>query len=202
MADDVDIDKLDITDELIAEGRADPGVVPDDMAPWMAAIIKTIDVSMLWVGRLTCLLIIPMIAVVIIEVVGRKLFVAPTDYAYDISRWTMGALFMLGAGYALMKGVHIRADFLYRTLSVKNQARIDLFLYIVFFFPSLALFTYVSFNYFGKAWLTEERSMDTAWMQVVWPVYSTLPIGGALLIIQGISEALKCVYAMQKGEWP
>lgn len=202
MADDVDIDKLDITDELIAEGRSDPGVTPPDMAPWMAAIIKTIDIGMLWIGRITCLLLIPMMAVVIIEVVGRKLFLAPTDYAYDVSRWTMGAMFMLGAGYALMKGVHIRADFLYRTMSVKTQARVDLVLYLVFFFPSMILFTWVAYEYFAKAFDTEERSMDTAWMQVVWPVYSSLPLGGLLLIIQGVSESLKCVYAIQKGEWP
>lgn len=197
-----DIGELDVTDEMIAERRSAPGVTPPDMAPWMRTVIGAIDIFSLWVGRIACLLLIPMMAVVIIEVVGRKLFIAPTDYAYDISRWTMGAMFMLGAGYALMRGVHIRADFLYRTMPVRWQARVDLFLYLVFFFPSLILFTWVASSYFGKAFATDERSMDTAWMQVVWPVYSTLPLGGLFLVIQGISESLKCVYAAQKGEWP
>lgn len=196
---DPDIPKLDVTDEMIAERRGE-GPMPPDM--WLGGVADAIDLFNLWVGRITCLLLIPMMTVVIIEVVGRKLFTAPTDYAYDISRWTMGAMFMLGAGYALMKGVHIRADFLYRALSVRNQARVDLFLYIVFFFPSMILFTWVAFEYFQKAWLTEERSMDTSWMQVVWPVYSTLPLGGLFLIIQGVSESLKCVYAIGKGRWP
>jgi TRAP-type mannitol/chloroaromatic compound transport system permease small subunit len=196
---DSDFSKLDVTDEMIAERRGD-GPMPPDM--WMGGLAQAIDTFSLWVGRIACLFLIPMMSVVIIEVVGRKLFTAPTDYAYDLSRWSMGAMFMLGAGYALMKGVHIRADFLYRTLSVRNQGRVDLFLYIIFFFPSMILFTWVAFHYFQKAWITEERSMDTAWMQIVWPVYSTLPLGGLFLIIQGISESLKCVYAIQRGRWP
>lgn len=196
---DPDLDSLDITDEMIAERRMGGGMPPD---MWLGGLAQGIDTFSLWVGRLVCLLLIPMMAVVIIEVVGRKLFLAPTDYAYDVSRWTMGAMFMLGAGYALMRGVHIRADFLYRGLPVAWQGRIDLVLYLVFFFPSLALFTWVSFEYFAKAFGTEERSMDTAWMQVVWPVYSSLPLGGLLLMIQGVSESLKCVYAIRKGAWP
>jgi TRAP-type mannitol/chloroaromatic compound transport system permease small subunit len=212
---DPDIPKLDITDEMIAERRSD-GPMPPDM--WLGGIATAIDTFSLWVGRLACLLLIPMMGVVIIEVVSRKFFqyfidwgledlartigLGPTDYAYDLSRWTMGAMFMLGAGYALMKGVHIRADFLYRTMSVRNQARVDLFLYLIFFFPSMILFTWVSFHYFQKAWGNSERSMDTAWMQVVWPVYSTLPLGGLFLIIQGVSESLKCFYAMRMGRWP
>ncbi|MEL6476933.1 MAG: TRAP transporter small permease subunit [Pseudomonadota bacterium] len=206
---------LDITDEMIAERRGD-GPMPPDM--WLGGVAETIDTISLWIGRLTCLLLIPMMTVVIIEVVSRKAFsymaaygmddvarsigLGPTDYAYDVSRWTMGAMFMLGAGYALMKGVHIRADFLYRTMSVRWQARVDLFLYLVFFFPSLILFTWVAGEYFWKAFDTQERSMDTAWMQVVWPVYSTLPLGGAFLVLQGISESLKCVYAAKRGVWP
>lgn len=199
MGDEPDISGLDITDEMIAERRGD-GPLPPDM--WLRGLASGIDRLSLWVGRITCLLLVPMMVVVIIEVVGRKLFTAPTDYAYDVSRWTMGAMFMLGAGYALMKGVHIRADFLYRRLSVRWQGGIDLFLYVVFFFPSMILFTWVAYEYFAKAWVSEERSMDTAWMQVVWPVYSTLPLGGFFLVLQGVSETLKSFHALRRGIWP
>ena len=54
-------------------------------------------------------------------------------WAYDISRMGAGAMFMLGAGYALSKGVHIRADFMYRDWSVKTQAIIDLTLILYYF---------------------------------------------------------------------
>ena len=74
----------------------------------------------------------PLILAMTYEVIARKLFLAPTIWAYDISRFLYGALFMLGAGYALSKGVHIRADFLYRNFKVKNQGLIDFVLYILF----------------------------------------------------------------------
>jgi TRAP-type mannitol/chloroaromatic compound transport system permease small subunit len=136
------------------------------------------------------------------EIIARKFFIAPTLWAYDISRMTMGAMFMLGAGYALMKGVHIRADFLYRILSERNQGRVDLALYLIFYFPSLALFFWFTAEYSLNAVRTGETSMDTAWMPILWPARMAMPVGAAFLLIQGVSEILKCVYAIRKGRWP
>ena len=68
------------------------------------------------------------------------MFVAPTLWVYDVSRMLAGVLFMLGAGYALMRGVHIRADFLYRNWSTKAQATIDATLYLAFYFPAMLFF--------------------------------------------------------------
>ena len=77
------------------------------------------------------------------EVLARKLFNAPTMWAYDMSRFFYGALFMLGAGYALSKGVHIRADFLYRNFKTKTQGRIDFWLYLIILFSRInCLFIY------------------------------------------------------------
>jgi TRAP-type mannitol/chloroaromatic compound transport system permease small subunit len=157
---------------------------------------------MLWTGRIVCLMLIPLLGAMVWEVVARKLFVAPTLWAYDVSRMISGAMFMLGAGYALMKGVHIRADFLYRTMSERTQARIDLALYLVFYFPSLILFFWITKDYAWTAFVRGETSMDTAWMPEVWPARMAMPAGAAMLLIQGVSEALKCVYAIQKGRWP
>ena len=78
-----------------------------------------IDILNNWVGKLTCLMLVPVIFAMIYEVVARKVFIAPTDWAYDTSRMFSGAMFMVGAGYALMRGVHIRADFLFnRTITI------------------------------------------------------------------------------------
>ena len=106
---------LDITDELIAERRAGmPGDTPDDMNKFSRMVVSNIDIMSHLVGKLTCLLLLPVILSMVYEVVARKLFVSPTDWAYDTSRMISGAMFMLGAGYALMRGVQIRADFLFR----------------------------------------------------------------------------------------
>ena len=94
---------------------------------------------------------VPLIAVVVYEVlsqnidailrgaemgwVGKALGLGPTLWVYDTSRMISGVLFMGAAGYGLMRGVHIRADFLYRNWSEKTQATMDSTLYLLFLFP-------------------------------------------------------------------
>ena len=100
----VDPDKLEIADELIAERRTEePGQTPETMTSWQRPITASIDILNLWVGRITCLLLVPVIAVMVYEVVANKLFTAPTLWVYDVSRMLAGVLFMMGAGYALMR---------------------------------------------------------------------------------------------------
>ncbi len=193
----------DITDEMIAERRSgSPGELPEDMPPWMAFTIKWIDTFSLWVGRVVCLLTVPIFVAMVYEVVARYVFVAPTMWVYDISRMLYGALFMLGAGYALSKGVHIRADFLYRNFSVKVQGTVDALLYILLYFPGMLVFLWTSMDFAGVSWVRLERGMDTAWMPYVAPIKSALPVGVFFLIVQGVSELLKSIYAATRGRWP
>ncbi len=104
--------KLDISDEMIAERRGGSGKMPSDMPPWMASSIVNIDKFSKWVGNVVCWILMPLILAMTYEVLARKLFHSPTIWAYDISRFLYGALFILGGGYGHSKCVHIRADFL------------------------------------------------------------------------------------------
>ena len=75
MAEEVKPGELEVTDELIAERRAEkPGETPPDMTPWQRPIVATIDVINNWAGRIICLLLIPLIAVMVFEVASRKAF--------------------------------------------------------------------------------------------------------------------------------
>ena len=196
-------EKLEYADELIAERRSvSPGELPDDMPRWMARTITIIDTFSQWTGMLVCWLTVPLFLAMVYEVIARKFFLAPTMWAYDISRFLYGALFMLGAGYALLKGVHIRADFIYRNWSARTQGIIDSSLYILFYFPGLLIFLLMSTDFAYMAWFRGERGMDTAWMPYMGPIKTVLPIGVILLLIQGISELLKSLYAATKGRWP
>ena len=194
--------KLDISDEMIAERRGGSGKMPDDMPSWMAGSIVNIDKFSKWIGNIVCWILIPLIFAMTYEVLARKLFHAPTIWAYDISRFLYGALFMLGAGYALSRGVHIRADFLYRNFKTKNQGLIDFWLYLLFYFPGLLVFLYMTFGYVVESVQRGERGMDTTWMPYMWPIKSCLLIGIIFLIIQGVSELLKSYWAAKKGKWP
>jgi len=190
-------------DELIADRRlGDPGDLPEDMPPWMARTIAVIDTFSRWVGRMVSFLVIPIFVAMVYEIVMRYAFVAPTMWAYDVSRMLYGALFMLGAGYGLSRGVHIRADFLYRLFSQRTQGRVDLALYILFYFPGLLVFLWTSIDFAWGSVTSAERGMDTAWMPYLGPIKTVLPVGIVLLLIQGVSEVLKCWYAATRGRWP
>ncbi len=194
--------KLDISDEMIAERRGGSGKMPSDMPSWMAISIVNIDKFSKWVGNVVCWILMPLILAMTYEVFARKLFHSPTIWAYDISRFLYGALFMLGAGYALSKGVHIRADFLYRNFKTKNQGLIDFWLYILFYFPGLIVFLYMTIGYVGESIQRGERGMDTTWMPYMWPIKTCLLIGIVFLLIQGISELFKSYWAATRGKWP
>ena len=194
--------KLDISDEMIAERRGSTGKMPDDMPVWMAKTIVNIDKLSKWIGNIVCWILMPLIFAMTYEVLARKLFLAPTIWAYDISRFLYGALFMLGAAYALSRGVHIRADFLYRNFKIKNQGLIDFWLYLLFYFPGLIVFLYMTIGFVGESIQRGERGMDTTWMPYMWPIKTCLLIGIIFLLVQGVSELLKSYWAAKKGEWP
>ena len=194
--------KLDKSDEMIAERRQGTGQMPDDMPKWMASTITNIDNWSRWIGKVVCWITMPLMLAMTYEVLARKLFLAPTMWAYDRSRFFYGALFMLGAGYALSKGVHIRADFLYRNFKVKTQGLIDFWLYLLFYFPGLLAFFYMTTIFVVESIQRGERGMDTAWMPYMWPIKACLWFGILFLLVQGISELLKSYYAAKKGKWP
>ncbi len=231
MAEEINPGELEIADELIAERRsASPGELPDDMNPKHRTIIGVIDTLNEWVGRSVAWLLVPLCLIVVYEVVTRNLGLdpslylpelkrklvaiftgveteplvkfAPTIWAYDLTRMIYGAMFMLGAGYGLSKGIHIRADFLYRNWSDRSQGTVDFFLYCILYFPGMAFLLYNGFEYAFGAFDKNERAMDTAFMPLLWPVRSAIPIGVFLLILQGVSETLKSWYAMTRGRWP
>ena len=197
-----DPSKLDISDEMIAERRGGSEKMPDDMPLWMAKSIINIDKFSKWVGNVVCWILMPLIFAMTYEVLARKLFLAPTIWAYDISRFLYGALFMLGAAYALSKGVHIRADFLYRNFKTKNQGKIDFWLYLLFYFTGLLDFIYMTIGFVGESIQRGEKGMDTTWMPYMWPIKTCLLVGIIFLLIQGVSELFKSYWAATRGKWP
>jgi TRAP-type mannitol/chloroaromatic compound transport system permease small subunit len=195
-------EELDVrSDEMIASRRGDNFEFPDDMPGWMQASIKTIDQVSIKFGVLLSWLTVPLMLAMVYEVTARYVFTAPTAWAYDISRMLYGAMFMLGAGYALQKGVHIRSDFLYRNWSVRTQALVDITMYVFLFIPAMLVFLWVSADWAWTAVVSGERGMETAWMPYLGPIKMTVPIGIVFLTLQGVSELFKSIYAYTHGKW-
>ena len=212
----VNPEELEIADELIAERRAEsPGETPEDMTAWQRPITAAIDVLNYRAGQIIALLMVPLIAVVVLEVISRNSFailqdagfenlarslgLGPTLWVYDTSRMIAGVLFMAAAGYGLMRGVHIRADFLYRNWSAKTQATVDATLYLLFFMPSMIFFTVIASEFWWLAFSTNETmQIDSAWGPLLWPARLAMPIGGFLLMLQGIPEIFRAFHKMGK----
>lgn len=193
----------DVGDELLAEAKGAAGAkLPDDMHPLARKTVYAIDWFSEWQGRIACLMVAPIIVAMVYEVIARKFFIAPTLWAFDISRMLYGMSFMLGAAYALMRGLHIRADFLYRGFSERTQGRIDLLLYVVLFMPGMLFLLWASYEFALKSFGQNERAGDSTWAPIVWPVKMALSLGVFFLVIQGISEILKSWYAATRGKWP
>ncbi|MEM0947912.1 MAG: TRAP transporter large permease subunit [Pseudomonadota bacterium] len=216
MAEEPNPEDLEIADELIAERRAEaPGETPEDMTAWQRPITAAIDVINYRAGQIIALMMVPLIAIVVWEVFSRNSFIilqnagyeeiarslglGPTLQAYDLSRMIAGVLWMAGAGYGLMRGVHIRADFLYRNWSSKTQATVDATAYLLFFIPSMIFFTVVSAQYWYLSYETGERlALDSAWQPILWPARLAMPIGGVLLLLQGLPEVFRAFHKMGK----
>jgi TRAP-type mannitol/chloroaromatic compound transport system permease small subunit len=162
--------------------------------------VRVIDTISTWSGQIAAWLVVPLILVMSYEIAVRYLL-QPTLWAYDVSYMLYGTSFMLGTAYTLRRGAHIRTDFLYQKWPVKVQAAVDAACYLLLFFPGIAVFLWIGSDFAWRSMLQGERSAGSAWMPVIYPLKAIIPVGTALLLLQGAAELLKCWYALSTGTW-
>jgi TRAP-type mannitol/chloroaromatic compound transport system permease small subunit len=165
----------------------------------LLATIRTIDTFTDLTGSMFAWLSIPLVAAVAYEVFARYLFNSPTIWSFDLTYMLYGALFMLGAAYALHKGAHIRTDFFWDAFTPRTKGLIDSIAYILFFFPSFAALAYLGWHEAEYAFRINETSDQTPWRPILWPFKAVVPAACVLLMIQGVSEFLKSLYMARTG---
>ena len=119
-------------------------------------------------------------------------------YAFSISsnawleiQWYMfGTLVMLGASYTLKKNEHVRVDIVYTNIPTRWQIGVDIFGAILFLLPATLIMAYLSWPIFHNSWIEGEVSANAGGL-IRWPIKIFLPIGFALLSLQGFSELIK-----------
>jgi TRAP-type mannitol/chloroaromatic compound transport system permease small subunit len=153
------------------------------------------DVTGIMVAWLNVLLMLT----VTYETVSRYVFHAPTEWSYDTTYMLYGTIFMLGAAFALRKGAHIRTDFFFEKWSIRTKGVIDSIAYLIFFFPSLIAFLWVSWGEGWYAFTINEVSDQTPWRPLLWPYKMVIPLAMLLLLVQAVSETIKSVYAARTG---
>ena len=132
-------------------------------SPVLVKTVRLIDRFTDTTGTWVAWLNLPLVVVVSWEVFARYLFNAPTLWSFDLTYMLYGTIFMLGCAYALHKGAHIRTDFFFEKWSIRTKGIIDSTAYLVFFFPSLAIFLWVSAEEGWYAYTINEVSEQTPW---------------------------------------
>ncbi len=155
-----------------------------------------------WSGKAFAWLIVLLMLVVCVEVFKRYVLNAPTAWIFDANAMLYGTLFMMCGAYTLARNGHVRGDFLYSNMRPRTQAGLDLALYILFFIPGILALVYAGWGYAEDSWRIGERSTVTAEGPPVYHFKSIIPIAGALLMLQGIAEIVRCVLCLRTGQWP
>ncbi|HET7795941.1 MAG TPA: TRAP transporter small permease subunit [Rhizobacter sp.] len=153
-----------------------------------------------WVGKAFAWLIVALMLVVCAEVFKRYALNAPTAWIYDINNMMYGTLFMMCGAYALAHDAHVRGDFLYGSFKPRTQASLDLVLFIVFFLPGIGALTWAGWDYFNTSLAMREQTFNATPLPV-YPFKFVIPVAGAVVMLQGVAEIIRCVVCLRTGEW-
>ena len=165
-------------------------------------VIHAIDQVSYWSGKTFAWLIVALTFVVSVEVFKRYILNAPTAWIFDFNNMLYGTLFMMCGAYTLAQGGHVRADFVYTYLRPRVQAALDLALYFLFFIPGILGLIYAGYDYAALSWRIGEHSTVTAEGPPVYHFKSVIPIAGALVMLQGVAEIVRCIECLRTGAWP
>ena len=154
-----------------------------------------------WAGKTFAWLIVVLMLVVCAEVFKRYALNAPTAWIYDANNMMYGTLFMMCGAYTLSQDGHVRGDFLYGSMKPRTQASLDLALYILFFLPGIGALTWAGWDYFHDSLAMREQTFNATPLPV-YPFKFVIPVAGAVVMLQGLAEILRCVVCLRTGEWP
>ena len=167
----------------------------------MIGYIRFADALSAWFGKAFAWLIILMAVGTGYEVFVRFVLNAPTPWALDVSFIMYGTLFMMGGAYTLSRGGHVRGDFLYRLWKPRTQAKVDLVLYILFFFPGVTALIFSGWKYAARSWQYAEVSVNSPAGVPIFQFKTVIVVAGILLFIQGIAQVMRCIHCIRTNEW-
>lgn len=168
----------------------------------MEGVVLFIDRISMWVGKAFAWCILIMTFGISYEVFVRYVLRDPTAWAFDISYIMYGTLFMMGGAYTLSRDGHVRGDVVFRLWPVRVQASIELVLYFLFFFPAVLALIYAGIEYAGRSWRYLEVSVMSPANVPIYPFKTIIPIAGAILLLQGIAQVIRCILCLKRGTWP
>ncbi len=156
----------------------------------LLAFTRLVDRINAAVGRAVCWLVLAAVLISAGNALVRKTFDWSANALLEIQWYLFAAVFLLAAGYTLLKNEHVRIDILSARLSARARAWIDLVGGLLFLLPLALLILYHAWPFFWVAFVSQEWSNNPGGL-IVWPAKLLIPVGFALLFLQGVSESIK-----------
>ncbi len=127
-------------------------------------------------------------------------------WAYDLSYIMYGTLFMMAGAYTLSRGGHVRGDVFYHKWQPRTQARIEFFLYLIFFFPAVTTLMFAGWDFAAKSMTYNGGAGEVSSFSPnnvpIWQFKLIIPAAGLLLFIQGLAQLCRCIICLRTGAWP
>jgi TRAP-type mannitol/chloroaromatic compound transport system permease small subunit len=168
--------------------------------PVLHACVRLIDTFTERCGRLLAWLILGMALLTTLVVVLRYGFNVGAILAQESVIYMHGAVFLLGAAYALKAGAHVRVDIFHRNFSVRAKAWIEAIGGIVFLLPLCAFILVSSADYVSESWAMQEASAEPGGIPAVFLLKSLIPVMAVNLALQGIADVLRNALLLVEGE--
>ena len=166
----------------------------------MLQLSRAIDRLNEFVGRWVSWLILAAVLISAVNAVVRKAFNISSNAFLEIQWYLFAAVFLLAAGYTMLRQEHVRIDVILGRFSKRTQIIIEAVCIVVFLFPFVVTVINLVWPLVVRAYVSGEMSSNSGGL-IRWPVFALLPAGFALLGLQGISEFIKRI-AYLKGLIP
>ena len=167
----------------------------------MQNFLLAVDRLSTWIGKIFAWTALVLTVMISWEVCSRYVLNKPHAWMLDFQIMLYGTLFMTAGAYTLSKNGHVRGDVLYGFFRPRTQATIDLILYFVFFLPGITALTWAGWIYASEALAIREQTFSAEPLPI-YPFKFIIPLSGAILLLQGIVEIIRCILCIRDGEWP
>lgn len=165
----------------------------------LTSILKGMDSISEWSGRIFAWLVIPLAVVVVFEVISRRFFNAPHIWATEVTNYIYGPHFMLAAAYTLLYKSHVSIDIIYGRFSPRTRGMLNIFTYLVFFFPFCIIVFYQGIVFAQTSWAIGETS-ESAALRIVPLVKTVIPVTFGLILIQGLANFARSIMLAVRGK--
>ena len=165
----------------------------DTPPPVLISLIRGINRFSDWFGRFVSWFVLAIVLITFTVVVMRYVFNIGSIFLQESITYFHNYVIMLGAGYTLLKGAHVRVDIFYRPASAKKKAWVDLLGFFFLLLPTCLFIFFIAWEYVAASWSILEGSQEAGGIYARYLFKTTILLMPALMIIQGIAESLKAI---------